>query len=84
MELDLLDGNLYINDPYSTYAWMREHQPVYWDGVNVLWGIFRYDGIEHIERRSDIFISSDQAKGGYRPNLPADPAIIGARRSRTS
>ncbi|MEP6623886.1 MAG: cytochrome P450 [Acidimicrobiia bacterium] len=77
MELDLLDGNLYIDTPYSTYAWMREHQPVYWDGVNELWGIFRYDHIEHIERRSDIFISSDQAKGGYRPNLPADPAIIG-------
>ncbi len=25
----------------------------------------------------DVFISSDQDKGGYRPNMPADPAIIG-------
>src|SRR4051794_12692449 len=27
--------------------------------------------------RDDIFVNSDQQKGGYRPNIPADPAIIG-------
>ncbi len=48
-----------------------------WDEVNELWGIFRHDDIVEIERRKDVFISSDQAKGGYRPNLPADKAIIG-------
>src|SRR4051794_41979767 len=32
---------------------------------------------EHVETHDDVFISSDQAKGGYRPNIPADPAILG-------
>ena len=77
LEIDLLAPELYAGDPYPTYAWMRANEPVYWDGVNELWGIARYDDIVEIEKRKDIFINSDTAKGGYRPNLPADPAIIG-------
>ena len=75
--IDLLDGDFYVNDPYPTYAWMRANAPAYWDSTNELWGISRYDDIVEIEKRKDIFISSDQGKGGYRPNIPADPAIIG-------
>ena len=75
--IDLLDGDFYANSPYATYAWMRENEPAYWDSINELWGISRYDDIVEIERRKDVFISSDQNKGGYRPNLPADKAIIG-------
>src|SRR5207245_1286064 len=44
---------------------------------NDLWGVFRYDDILEIEKNKHVFISSDQNKGGYRPNLPADPSIIG-------
>ena len=75
--VDLLDGNLYVSDPYPTYAWLRENAPVYWDSVNELWGISRYDDILEIEKAKDIFINSDEEKGGYRPNLPADHSIIG-------
>ncbi len=75
--IDLLDGDFYVNDPYPTYAWMREHAPVYWDSINELWGVSRYDHIVEIEKHNDVFINSDQNKGGYRPNLPADAAIIG-------
>jgi len=75
--IDLLDGDFYVDDPYPTYAWMRANDPVHWDSVNELWGISRYDDIVEIERRKDVFINSDQSKGGYRPNLPADAAIIG-------
>lgn len=75
--IDLLDGDFYINEPYTTYSWMRENAPAYWDSINELWGISRYDDIVEIERRKDVFINSDQNKGGYRPNLPADQAIIG-------
>jgi cholest-4-en-3-one 26-monooxygenase len=76
-EIDLLDGDFYVADPYPTYAWMRANAPAYWDASNELWGISRYDDIVQIEKRSDIFVNSDKAKGGYRPNLPADDAIIG-------
>jgi cytochrome P450 family 142 subfamily A polypeptide 1 len=75
--LDLLDGDAYVNGTYERYAWFREHEPVAWDAGNELWGIFRYDDVAEIETRDDVFISSDQHKGGYRPNIPADPAIIG-------
>ena len=37
----------------------------------------RYDDIEFIEKHAELFINSDQNKGGYRPNIPADPAMIG-------
>lgn len=75
--IDLLDGDFYVDDPYATYRWMRENAPLYWDATNELWGVSRYDDIVDIERRKDVFINSDREKGGYRPNIPADPAIIG-------
>jgi cholest-4-en-3-one 26-monooxygenase len=75
--IDLLDGDFYVDDPYAAYRWMRESAPVYWDATNELWGVSRYDDIVDVERRKDVFVNSDQAKGGYRPNIPADPAIIG-------
>jgi cytochrome P450 family 142 subfamily A polypeptide 1 len=75
--IDLLDGDFYVDDPHQHYRWMRENAPVYWDATNELWGITRYDDIVDVERRKDVFINSDQNKGGYRPNIPADPAIIG-------
>ena len=75
--IDLLDGDFYVTDPYPTYAWMREHAPAYWDAINELWGISRYDDVVFIEKHKELFISSDKEKGGYRPNLPADRAFIG-------
>ena len=75
--IDLLDGDFYVNDPYPTYAWMRENAPCYWDEINELWGVSRYDDIVEIEKHKERFINSDTNKGGYRPNIPADPSIIG-------
>lgn len=75
--IDLLDGNFYVNNPYPSYEWMRQNSPVHWDETNELYGISRYDDIVEIEKNKAVFISSDTTKGGYRPNLPADPSIIG-------
>ena len=77
MDVDLVAPDLYAGDPYPTYAWMRANEPVYWDGINELWGIARYEDVIRIEKDKETFISSDTEKGGYRPNIPADPAIIG-------
>ena len=75
--IDLLDGDFYVNDPYTAYQWMRSECPVYWDETNELWGISRYDDIVEIEKNKTVFINSDRDKGGYRPNMPADQSIIG-------
>jgi cholest-4-en-3-one 26-monooxygenase len=75
--LDLLDGDTYVTGTYERYGWFREQEPVAWDAGNELWGIFRYADVAEIETRDGIFISSDQRKGGYRPNIPADSAMIG-------
>ena len=89
--LDILDGDFYVNDPYSRYAWLRENSPCHWDDINEVWGITRYDDIIAVEKDKRRFINSDRAKGGYRPNIPADQSIIGtddplhqARRSLVS
>lgn len=75
--IDLLDGDFYVSNPYPTYAWLRENDPVHWDETNELFGISRYDDIVKIEKNKEVFINSDTTKGGYRPNIPADPSIIG-------
>lgn len=75
--LDILDGNFYVDDPYSRYAWLRQHSPVHWDEINELWCITRYDDIVAIEKDKRTFINSGNEKGGYRPNIPADRSLIG-------
>ena len=73
MEIDLLDGALYVNDPYPTYAWMRANAPAYWDATNELWGISRYDDIVEIEKRKDVFVNSDQDEGRLPAQHPGRP-----------
>ena len=89
--LDILDGAFYVDDPYSRYAWLREHSPCHWDDINELWVITRYDDIVAVSKDKERFVTSDRHKGGYRPNTPADASIIGiddplhsARRSLVS
>ncbi|GGO77385.1 cytochrome P450 [Nonomuraea cavernae] len=71
--LDLLDGDLYAGDPDPVYARLREHSPVHFDAANGLWGISRHADITAIERDAKLWTST----GGYRPQLPSDPSMIG-------
>ncbi|GAA3808099.1 steroid C26-monooxygenase Cyp142 [Sphaerisporangium flaviroseum] len=71
--IDLLDGDLYAADPRPTYAWLRANAPVYFDEVNQLWGISRHADVCAIERDPQLWSST----GGYRPQLPSDPSMIG-------
>ena len=74
---DLLEGTFYTQDPYPTYAWLREHDPVHWDATNRLWAISRYDDIVAIEKDKATFSNAGQADNGYRPGISSDPSIIG-------
>ena len=71
--LDLLDGDLYAGDPEPAYAALRANRPVYWDATNELWGVSRHRDIVAIEKDPATWSNA----GGYRPNIPADPSMIG-------
>ncbi|MCK2217801.1 cytochrome P450 [Actinomadura sp. ATCC 31491] len=73
MIIDLLDGDLYAGDPGPVYAWLREHAPAYHDEANGLWGLSRHADISAVERDPRLWTST----GGYRPQLPSDPSMIG-------
>lgn len=73
MVIDLLDGEMYAADPWSVYARLRAEAPVYHDERNGLWGISRHADVFAVERDPKVWTNS----GGYRPQLPADPSMIG-------
>ena len=75
--IDILAPEFYSGERHAVYARLRAEDPIHWDATNELWGIFRYDDVVEIEKRKDVFVSSDRAKGGYRPNIPADDSLIG-------
>ena len=71
-EIDLLDGYLYAGDPDPTYAWLREHAPVYWDAGNRIWGISRYQDVLECERRTARYSSAH----GSRPGIDDSSSMI--------
>ena len=67
--IDLLDGRWYATQPYDDWAWMREHAPAYWDRVNQVWAITRYDDVLAIEKDPATF-SSYRAPRPHGDHLP--------------
>lgn len=70
--IDLVSGDFWGRNPHEELAWMREHEPVYWDGVNEVWGITRYDHVREIETNPAKFSSA----GGIRPDSDPNPMMI--------
>jgi cytochrome P450 family 142 subfamily A polypeptide 1 len=73
--VDLMDGHFYaspIAERHAAYAWMRQHEPVYHDKANGLWGIASYDAVYEAERDASRFSNA----GGIRPDTPALPMMI--------
>ena len=44
-EVDLLSGEFFVDGARDAYRWFREHEPVFHDEANDLWGIATYDGV---------------------------------------
>ena len=40
--INVLDPQFYV-DPWSAYAWLRDEAPWFWDPVQRLWLVWRYD-----------------------------------------
>ena len=60
--INVLDPDFYV-DPWQAYRWLRDEAPVFWDPVQKLWVISRYDDVLEIERDTRRYSSS----AGSRP-----------------
>lgn len=69
--IDTNDGHLY-DDPWATYQWMRDHDPVYWDEANQLWVVSRHEDVSYISRTPERYCS----KFGVRPKVAAPMSLI--------
>lgn len=59
--VDLLSPSFHT-DPWKSYAWMRNNEPIYRDKKNKLWGVSTHADIIDVERRNTTFSSAH----GYR------------------
>jgi cytochrome P450 family 142 subfamily A polypeptide 1 len=68
----VLDGAFWAREPYTDLAWMREHEPVYFDEVGGVWAVSRYDDVLTVSRDPATFCNG----GGNRPDAIAFPFMI--------
>ncbi|MFN2427387.1 MAG: cytochrome P450 [Candidatus Binatia bacterium] len=71
-DIRLLDGDFWAREPYAELAWLREHEPVFWDEAGRVWGISRHDDVLAVSRDPKTFCNG----GGNRPDAPAFPFMI--------
>jgi cytochrome P450 family 142 subfamily A polypeptide 1 len=64
LEIDLLDGRFYARDSHPAYAWMRAHEPVYFDQRNGVWGAASFDAVLAASKDPATFSNA----GGIRPD----------------
>jgi cholest-4-en-3-one 26-monooxygenase len=69
VDVNLLDGTWYAEDPHEVWAWMRREAPVHYDEVADVWGIARYDDVLAIEKDPKTF-SSRRAPRPHGDPLP--------------
>lgn len=69
--VDLLSGSFYA-DARPAYAWMREHEPVFFDERNRLWALTTYDLVQGAGRDPGTFSNA----GGSRPDTGPLPWMI--------
>jgi cytochrome P450 family 142 subfamily A polypeptide 1 len=60
--INVLDPEFYV-DPWQAYRWLRDEAPAYWDPVQKLWVISRYDDVLDVEKDTGRYSSAQ----GSRP-----------------
>lgn len=71
-EVDLLDGTFYAGDPYPVFAWMRRHEPLYFDERSGLFAVTRHQDVKALGQDPARFSNA----GGSRPIGYAMPMMI--------
>jgi cytochrome P450 family 142 subfamily A polypeptide 1 len=71
--VNVLDPDFYV-DPSDAYRWLRDEAPAFWDPVQKMWVISRYDDIVAVEKDGGRYSSAS----GSRPHidLRADRSMI--------
>ncbi len=54
--INLLDPRFYV-DPFESYRWLRDNEPVFWDPIQRVWGISRYEDVVAIENNTKRYTS---------------------------
>ena len=62
--VNLLDPEFYV-DPWDAYRSLRDNDPVFWDPVQKLWGISRFEDVMHVEKHAQLYTSYH----GSRPHI---------------
>jgi cytochrome P450 family 142 subfamily A polypeptide 1 len=62
--INVLDPEFYV-DPWGSYRWLRDEAPAYWDPVQKLWVISRYDDVVAVEKDGARYSSFS----GSRPHI---------------
>lgn len=62
--INVLDPEFYV-EPWASYRWLRDNAPVFWDPVQKLWAVSRYEDILAVERDSERYSSYP----GSRPHI---------------
>lgn len=70
VDIDLLSGAFWGGDFHSPLRWMREHDPLHWDGR--VWGVSTYELLKDVSRRPEVFSNAE----GCRPDAFALPMMI--------
>jgi cytochrome P450 family 142 subfamily A polypeptide 1 len=68
--IDVIDGRLY-GDPWETYRWLRDHDPVHRD-VNGFWVVSRHEDVSRVSLDPVLYC----ARFGVRPKLDAPMSIV--------
>jgi cytochrome P450 family 142 subfamily A polypeptide 1 len=72
VKVNILDRDMYQNDPFPTLEWIRRNEPVYQD-INGIWALTKIEDIRLAERQAQIFASGII---GSRPNGVVQPSMI--------
>ncbi|MGE0326756.1 MAG: cytochrome P450 [Polyangiaceae bacterium] len=65
---DLLAPATHTDDPEPFYEWHREQTPLYWDPINELWSVARYEDVIFVSKNPQLFCSGQ----GVVPKLSFD------------
>jgi len=63
-QINVLDPEFYV-DPWDAYRWLRDEAPMYWDPVQRLWAVSRYDDVVAVEKDG----ARCSSFSGSRPHL---------------